>query len=230
MEITCSRMIVAIILALVSNNTAVYAIDKPSHVDILKNLPRFFPADYDDFSAVEISYAGAWIEMSNKKIPKIIMNALPREVREYFSSSDIYKNAALEFALIDLNGDDKDEIFVINPVFFGSGGRNFLILQEVQPRKWKTIGEIPGGPIFHRAHDRRKQNPYYRITTYWRFGTEVTQFVFDNIGGRYRLTNEVDVPRYITETCWWYAHWQQRNLYGSMDENFVRKECARKPR
>lgn len=157
--------------------------------------------------------------MDHRKIPKNIMRALPKDVLEDFRLPDTPEDASLEFALLDLNGDKKDEILVIHPWARGSGGRNFIILQEKQLGKWKVIGEIPGGPIFQ-PHEE-KWRPYYQIVSYSRFGADVRQYVFDYTGGKYQLVLEFDAHRTLTDSEWWYAYWQQLNLYGCPDEGYV---------
>jgi hypothetical protein len=177
------------------------------------NLPVFSTANYSEFSVVDIQNDKAWINLDNRKVPKHVMLALPQVIRDYFKESDA---ASLEFTFLDLNHDGVAEMLISHPVYWGSGGRNFILLQERTKNTWKMIGEFAGGPVFMLPITQSRRT-YYRVVSNWRFGVDVVQTIYHHNGAKYRLTTEIDVPRSLTQSCGWYAYWQQLNLYKPWD-------------
>jgi len=147
------------------------------------------------------------------KVPKNVKAALPQVIREYFKE---YEGAPLEFAFLDLNRDGVAEMLISHPVYLGSGGRNFLVLQKRAQNTWKIIGEFAGGPVFMLPRNQSRR-AYYRVVSNWRYGVEVVQSIYHHKGTRYWLTAEIEVPRSLTQSCGWYPYWQQLNLYKPRD-------------
>ena len=168
-----------------------------------------------EFSSADIDEANAWITADNKSVPKSVKAALPKQIRDNFKHPEPIYGSYLEFAFIDVNGDGKDELLIVDPINFGSGGRNYFLLQEMRRGTWKMIGEFAGGPVFKQRYGTKRRS-YYRVISNWRFGAEVVQYVYDHDGNRYRLATKTEVARSLTDSCWWYAYWQKLNRYSRM--------------
>ncbi|HUT08329.1 MAG TPA: hypothetical protein VMY15_05740 [Candidatus Latescibacteria bacterium] len=104
-------------------------------------------------------------------------DTLPPEIRKEFEKDD---DSPLRSVAIDLNGDGKEEKFVLCGVLSAAGGPQWLVYD---PAKGAARGIIIGTIVFI---DRESDDGYPELETYWRQGgTMSVVFRYKYARGRY---------------------------------------------
>lgn len=113
----------------------------------------------------------------------------------------------LWFSEINVDDNEKTREILIASSYSGSGGRNFLLINQSKSGKWHELATIFGAPIFVKLNS----TGYAELQTYHRDagGMWLQSFKYQN--GKYTRYALSLMPRAIVTECF-YQRWLQLNL------------------
>ena len=150
-----------------------------------------------------------WLGIYDRSFPKAAIKAFPKDLRSDIEDKEAHLQ--VNFVAIDLVGDKENELIINIPMYGGSGGNYYLVLQKAG-NTWRLIGEFLGGLVLS-LEDGPRPAPY-QITSFYRAG-DTYQKTYQYSNGKYRLTNQVQFPSVIARSCWWMSFWSR--LVGHRD-------------
>ena len=140
-----------------------------------------------------------WLPITDPSFPKAAIKAFPKDIKSELAEDHI----RVDFLSVDLVGDGQKELIVNSPTHGGSGGSYDFILKK-NGKTWERIGEFLGGLVLSLESGPRPST--YQITSYYRAG-ETYQQTYNYRDGKYRVTNQLLLPRVIYRSCWWISFW-----------------------
>ena len=143
-----------------------------------------------------------WLGIYDRSFPKNAIKAFPKDLRSDIEDKEAHLQ--VNFVAIDLVGDKEKELIINIPMYGGSGGNYYLVLQKAG-NTWRPIGEFLGGLVLSLENGPRPSSSY-RITSFYRSG-DTHQQTYEYSNGNYRQINEAKFPRVIDRSCWWMSFW-----------------------
>ena len=145
-----------------------------------------------------------WLGMYDRSFPKAAIKAFPKELRSDIEDEEAHLQ--VNFVAIDLVGDKENELIINVPMYGGSGGNYYLVLQKAG-NTWRQIGEFLGALVLS-LEDGPRPSSSYRITSFYRSGETYPQ-TYEYRNEKYLQINEAKFPRVIGRSCWWMSFWSR---------------------
>lgn len=87
---------------------------------------------------------------------------------------------------LDMNGDGRDEYFLVNPAWSGSGGESYVIMSRLGD-KWVQIGDGQGVPIVLTTGERYQGKLWRDYVQFSRFGGDMyLKATYSFVNGQYK--------------------------------------------